>query len=50
MQVMEQILLLPTILPIIIQVIQRYETNGFLVFKSIESHGFVIAMSKQTDS
>ena len=50
MQVTEQSLLLPTILPIMIQLIQRYEEKGFSAFKSIESHGFLIKMSKQTES
>ena len=37
------------LLAIIIQVIEKYETDGFSVFKSIESHGFLIKMSKQTN-
>ena len=49
MQVTEQILLLPLILTIMIQAIQGYEKNGFLVFKSIELHEFLIKMSKQSD-
>ena len=44
-----QVLLLPTILLIMIQVIHSYETNGLSVFKSIKSHGFLIKMSRHTE-
>ena len=39
MQEIEQILLLPAILTIMIHIIQRYETNSFSVFELIESDG-----------
>ena len=38
LQVIERILLLLRLIQVMIQVIQRYETNDFSVFKSIESH------------
>ena len=38
----EQFLLLPRILQIMKQVIQRYETKGFSVIKSVESRGSLI--------
>ena len=50
MQVIERILLIPKILRIMIQVMQMYETKGFSVFKSVESHGSLIQMSKQIDA
>ena len=50
MQVIERILLLPKILRIMIQVMQRYEAKGLSVFKSLESHGPLIQMSQQIDS
>ena len=50
MEMIDQILLLHRILWIMIQVIQRYGTNGFSVFKSIESHGSLNEISKQIDS
>ena len=41
MQEIEQILLLPAILTIMIHIIQRYETNSFSVFELIELDGSV---------
>ena len=48
-QVTERILLLPWFQQIMIQVIQRYETNGFLVFRVVRSLVSLIQVSKQID-
>ena len=48
-RVTARILLLPWIQWVTIQVIESYETNGFLVFRSVGSLVSLIQVSRQAD-